>query len=65
MVGSRDNLILSEVRQTKTTYDSTCMWHLKYDTDELIHKPETDSLTEDRAVGARQGAREGWSGVLG
>ena len=38
------------------------MWHLKYDTDELIHKTETDSQTEDRAVGARQGAREGWSG---
>ena len=34
--------ILSEVGQIKTnTYDITCMWNLKYDTNELIYKTET------------------------
>ena len=26
-------------------YDSTCMWNIKYDTNELIYKTETDSQT--------------------
>ena len=26
-------------------YDITSMWHLKYDTNELIYKKETDSQT--------------------
>ena len=27
-------------------YDITCMWSLKYDTNELIYKTETDSQIE-------------------
>ena len=42
-------IILSEVSQTekdKYHYDTTYMWNLKKnDTNELIHKPETDSQT--------------------
>ena len=37
---------LSEVSQTKTnTYDITCMWNLKYGTNELNYETETDSQT--------------------
>ena len=33
---------LSEVSQTKTnTYDITCMWNLKYGTNELIYETDT------------------------
>ena len=33
----------SEVRQRQISYDITYMWNLKYDTNELIYKRETDS----------------------
>ena len=36
-------IILNEVR--KTPYDINYMWNLKYDTNELMYKTETDSLT--------------------
>ena len=37
-------IILSEVSQKeKDKYDITYMWNLKYDTNELIYKTETDS----------------------
>ena len=38
---------LSEVSQTERQmpYDITYMWNLKYDTNELIYKTETDSQT--------------------
>ena len=43
MDGPRDDhIILSKVSQKKTNTISL-MWNLKYDTDELIHKAETDS----------------------
>ena len=39
-------IILSEVRQRETnTTQYHCMWNLKYDTNELICKTETDSQT--------------------
>ena len=41
-------IILREVSQTekdKIPYDITYMWNLKYDTNELIYKTETDSQT--------------------
>ena len=39
-------IILSEVSQTeKDKYHITYMWNLKYDTNELIYKTETDSKT--------------------
>ena len=39
-------IILNEVSQTKekqVPYDTTYMWNLKYDTNELIYETETDS----------------------
>ena len=36
-------IILSEVSQRQISYDVTYMWNLKYDTNELIYKTETDS----------------------
>ena len=41
-------IILSEVSQKgkdQISYDITHMWNLKYDTNELIYKTETDSQT--------------------
>ena len=37
-------IILSEVSQTKiNTYDIASMWNLKYHTNELVYKTETNS----------------------
>ena len=47
-------------------YDIPCLWNLKYDSNELTYKTETDSDIENRLVitkGAGDG--EGWSGRLG
>ena len=42
------------------------MWNLKYDTNELIYKTETDSQTENRLVVAKgRGVGEDWIGNLG
>ena len=41
-------IILSEVkldRERQISYDITYMWNVKYDTNELIYKTETDSQT--------------------
>ena len=40
-------IILSEVSQTEKDkyHDITYMWNLKYDTNELIYKTQTDSQT--------------------
>ena len=38
-------IILSEVSQRQISCDITYMWNLKYDTEELIYKTETDSWT--------------------
>ena len=56
MDGYRD-IILSEVSQTEkdTSYDITYMWNLKYDTNELIYKTETDSQTERHVVAKGEG----------
>ena len=43
-----DIIILSSSksdRERKIPYDITYMWNLKYDTNELIYKTETDSQT--------------------
>ena len=34
--------MLNEVRKRHISYDITYMWNLKYDTNELIYKTETD-----------------------
>ena len=44
-----DIIILSEVksdRERQISYGITYMWKLKYDTNELIYKTETDSQTQ-------------------
>ena len=37
--------ILSEASQRRHVHDIAYMWSLKYDTNELIYKPETDAQT--------------------
>ena len=39
-------IILSEVRQRQILSDITCMWNLKYNTNEFIYKTETNSETQ-------------------
>ena len=34
------------VRERQITYDITYMWNLKYDTNELIYRTETDSQAD-------------------
>ena len=45
------------------------MWNLKYDTNELIYKTETDSQTQRTDLGLPRrgwgGLGQGWSGSLG
>ena len=43
------------------------MWNLKYETNELIYKTETDSQTQrtDLWLPRVRGVREGWIGSLG
>ena len=45
----------------------TYMWNLKYDTNELIYKTETDSQTQKTYLWlpVGQGEGEGWNGSLG
>ena len=43
MGGPRDDHTTEVVRQRQVTYDATQMWNLKYDTNELVYKTQTDS----------------------
>ena len=43
------------------TYDSTYIWHLKYDTKEPVYKTETLTDTENRLVMAKE--EGGWEGM--
>ena len=56
---------LSEVSQRQISYDTICMWNLKYDTNESIYKSETDSQTWRTALWLPREAEEGWVGSLG
>ena len=40
------------------TYDITSMWNLKYDTDELICRTETDPQTQKTNLSLPKGKRE-------
>ena len=58
-------IILSTVSQ-KDKYHITYMWNLKYDTNEIVYKTETDSQRTDfwlPGVGGDEG--EQWTGNLG
>ena len=50
MDGSRDDHIKRSKsdRERQIPYDITCMWNLKFDTNEFIYETETD--VENRAV---------------
>ena len=65
-----ESIILSEVNQRekdKDHYDITYMWNLKYGTNELIYKTETDSQTQrtDLWLPRESGLGEGRSESLG
>jgi len=50
-------------RERQRPYDIIYMWNLKYDTNELIYKAETDSDIENNLVvakGERSGERLDW-----
>ena len=57
-------IILSEVSQKEKDipHDNTYMWNLKYDTNELIYKTETDSQTQrtDLSVSRGRGGLGAW-----
>ena len=48
-------ITVSEVRERQISYDITYMWNLKYDTNELIYKTETDSQTQKTNYGYQRG----------
>ena len=62
-------IILSEASQKEKEkyHNIACMWNLKYDTNELTYKTETDSQTWRTGLWLlrRKGLGEGWSGSLG
>ena len=51
-------------RERQTLHDITYMWNLKYGTNELIYKTETDSQIQRKDLCLPRG-REGWTGSLG
>ena len=53
--------ILSKVRERQTSYNITYMSNLKYDTNELIYKTETDSQIQKRDM-VTEGKRA-WRGI--
>ena len=59
-------IILPEVSQKEKDipHDTTYMWNLKYDTNELIYKTERLTDTENRPVVAKRWG-EGWIGIWG
>ena len=53
-------------REKQIPCDTTYMWNLKYDTDELVYKTDTESGHRDRLVVSEgEGFRGGWGGVWG
>ena len=64
---ARDDHTKGSKSERQTPYDITHMWNLRYDTDELIFKAETDSQTQSEDVWLPRGRQvgEGWRGRLG
>ena len=56
-----ETIILREVRERQISYDITYMCNLKYDTNELIYKTETDSQRENKLM-VTKGESGGWGG---
>ena len=55
-------IIPSEVSQRNVPNNVTCMQNLKYDTNELIYKAETDSQTQNANMDAK--GESGWKDIL-
>ena len=53
------DIILSEVSKRQTLYNITYMWNLKYNTNELIYKTETDSQILKTTYGYQRGKQVG------
>ena len=51
--------LLPYVRERQISYNIIYMWNLKYDTDELIYKTETDSQTAKANLWLPKGERGG------
>ena len=64
---ARDDHTKGSKSERQTPYDITHMWNLRYDTDELIFKAETDSQTQSKDMWLPRGRQvgEGWRGRLG
>ena len=43
--------MLNELVRKQILYDITYMWNLKYNTNQYIYKPKTDSQTKRKGVG--------------
>ena len=52
-------IILSEVSQTKISYDIAYIWHLKYDTDEHICETDSQTWRTDLWLPSRGWGRDG------
>ena len=63
-----ESFILSKSeRERQIPYDISCMWNLKYGTNEPIYRTETDSQTYGTDLWLLRGREEGvgWTGSLG
>ena len=60
MDGFRDHPTMGSKseRERQILHDITYMWNLKYDTNELIHKTETDSHRKQTWLSKRKGSIE-------
>ena len=56
-------LIISEIRERQVLYDITYIWNIKYGTNELISKTETDSQTWRAELWLPRGDGEGMGGT--
>ena len=62
MDASRDSHT-SEVRERQVLYDTTYMWNIKYGTNVLISKTETDSQTWREELWLPRGMGRQWEGL--
>ena len=51
-------ILLSEVSQRQISHDITYMWNLKYDTNELIFKTETNLPPKNKQIYGWQRGKE-------
>ena len=63
----KEQMLRKSERERQIPYDITCMWNLKYGTNEHICQTETDSqkMRTDLWLLMGRGMQEGWTGSLG